>query len=62
MLAGVGPPRVCQQQLGGNKSRRWPLLAGGAGPTLPGEHSDWLRNRMLEIILAKVGSEAELSA
>ena len=34
----------------------------GAGPTLPGEHSDWLRNRMLEIILAKVGSEAELSA
>ena len=57
---------MCQQQLGGNKSRRWPLLAGALTHATrsyaEGEHSDWLRNRMLEIILAKVGSEAELSA
>ena len=49
----VGVPAVCQQQLGGNKSRRWPLLAGALDPRyqklcgtgyLPGcASSSWLR-------------------
>ena len=65
MLGGTGPPRFCRQ-LGGGKPYHdgggYARLAGG--PTTlehaDGSSWDWLRDRMLKLIIAKVGSEEQL--
>ena len=68
VLGGTGPPRSCRQ-LGRGKPYHdgggggYARLAGG--PTtlgaMPTVHPwDWLRDRMLKLIIAKVGSEEQL--
>ena len=66
VLGGTGPPRFCRQ-LGGGK----PYHDGGglcspgrwvhhARSYADGSSWDWLRDRMLKLIIAKVGSEEQL--
>ena len=66
VLGGTGPPRFCRQ-LGGGKPYhdggglcspgRWPHRARSYAD---GSSWDWLRDRMLKLVIAKVGSEERL--
>ena len=67
VLGGTGPPRFCRQLRGGGKPYhdggglcspgRWPHHARSYAD---GSSWDWLRDRMLKLIIAKVGSEEQL--